>query len=216
LSDDATSKLIKSVTPQPAFKIFSTYPQPWWQDLYLTSGRSVTDLPIRQTYYWTDNQGNSIKDGSAMLMASYDDGNNPDFWSGYRDWEGAKFKLMGSQKNEIKWTDNAPQWSDYEPKQAQMKLEMTRQLAELHGVSEERIQPKSICYKNWAEDPFGGGWNFWNIGVKSPEVMKAIIKPHSNVPLYICGDAYSNWQGWVEGALETANMVLNKFTKDCQ
>jgi monoamine oxidase len=227
LSDDHTSELIKSVTPQPAFKIFSTYPDPWWQKLNgleLTSGRSVTDLPIRQTYYWTDDKGKAIEKGPAMLMASYDDGNNPDFWSGYRDWKGEKFKLMGLQKNEqeneIKWTDNAPKWSDYEPKQEQMKAEMTRQLAKLHGLSEQdipTIQPTSICYKNWAEDPFGGGWNFWNIGVKSPEIIKAIIQPHPEketspaVPLYICGDAYSNWQGWVEGALETAEMVLEKF-----
>jgi monoamine oxidase len=213
LSDESTSKLIKSVTPQPAFKIFSTYQKPWWKDLKLTLGRSLTDLPIRQTYYWANSQGEPIKDGPAMLMASYDDGNNPDFWSGYRDWEGAKFKLMGGQKNNLKWTDNAPKWENYEPKQERMKAEMTRQLSEMHGVAEGEIQPTSICYKNWAEDPFGGGWNFWNIGVQSQKYMQDIIQPHSNsgLPLYICGDAYSNWQGWVEGALETANMMLANF-----
>ncbi|AFY43922.1 NAD(P)/FAD-dependent oxidoreductase [Nostoc sp. PCC 7107] len=208
LSKDETSKLIKSVTPQPAFKIFSTYSTPWWQKLNLSLGRSVTDLPIRQTYYWANSQGKPIEDGPAMLMASYDDGNNPDFWSGYRDWEGVNFKSMGLRTNDLKWKDKTPEWSDYEPKQEQMKAEMTRQLAEIHGVCKDSIEPNSVCFKNWAEDPFGGGWNFWNIGVESQKVMKEIIKPDLNVPLYICGDAYSNWQGWVEGALETANMVL--------
>jgi hypothetical protein len=91
-----------------------------------------------------------------------------------------------------------------------MSDEMTQQLAEIHGVDVKEIQPESVCFKDWSDDPFGGGWNFWNIGVQSPDVMKAIIKPHADkdVPLYICGDAYSNWQGWVEGALETADMVL--------
>lgn len=210
LSDHATSKLIKSVTPKSAFKIFSTYPTPWWQKLNLSLGRSVNDLPLRQTYYWTDSQGKPIKDGQAMLMASYDDGTNTEFWDGYRDWSSAKWKAKGLQKTEknaMKWTDEAPQWSDYEAP-PQMRVEMTRQLAKIHGVPEASIQPNEVSFKDWAEDPFGGGWNFWNIGVESPKVMKSIIKPNSTLPLYICGDAYSNWQGWVEGALETANMVL--------
>ncbi len=210
LSNDATSKLIKSVTPKSAFKIFSTYPTPWWQKLNLSLGRSLTDLPLRQTYYWADSQGNPVKSGPAMLMASYDDGTNTEFWDGYRDLSSTKWKLKGLQQTEkstVQWTDDAPKWSDYKAP-SQMMDEMTRQLAEIHGVKAADIQPVKVFFKDWAEDPFGGGWNFWNIGVQSSQVMKAIIKPDSTVPLYICGDAYSNWQGWVEGALETANMVL--------
>jgi hypothetical protein len=30
-------------------------------------------------------------------------------------------------------------------------------------------------------------------------------------PIYICGEAYSDAQGWVEGALQTADMLLAKF-----
>lgn len=30
-------------------------------------------------------------------------------------------------------------------------------------------------------------------------------------PLYICGEAYSDAQGWVEGALQTADMVLDQL-----
>jgi monoamine oxidase len=31
------------------------------------------------------------------------------------------------------------------------------------------------------------------------------------MPLYICGEAYSDAQGWVEGALQTADMMLAKW-----
>ncbi len=222
LSDDATSKLIKSVTPKSAFKIFSTYDKPWWKkvkNFNLSLGRSLTDLPLRQTYYWTDSQGKAIEDGPAMLMASYDDGTNTEFWDGYRNLSNAQQKAIRQHtenssltdaSGEPQWTDNAPQWADY-PATQSMSDEMTQQLAEIHGVDVKEIQPESVCFKDWSDDPFGGGWNFWNIGVQSPDVMKAIIKPDSTVPLYICGDAYSNWQGWVEGALETANMVLAKL-----
>jgi monoamine oxidase len=32
-----------------------------------------------------------------------------------------------------------------------------------------------------------------------------------DVPVYICGEAYSRAQGWVEGALDTADQVLAKL-----
>jgi monoamine oxidase len=37
-----------------------------------------------------------------------------------------------------------------------------------------------------------------------------MIKPVPTVPVYVCGEAYSNGQGWVEGALETAELVLQE------
>lgn len=53
--------LIASVTPQPLFKIFTTYDNPWWRAAGYTAadgkympveaGRTVTDLPVQQTYY---------------------------------------------------------------------------------------------------------------------------------------------------------------------
>ncbi len=48
------------------------------------SGRSVTDLPVRQTYYWPNSDGSPSVNGRAMLLASYDDGNNIGFWDGLR------------------------------------------------------------------------------------------------------------------------------------
>jgi hypothetical protein len=37
------------------------------------------------------------------------------------------------------------------------------------------------------------------------------LQPHDGKPLCICGEAYSDAQGWAEGALQTADMMLAKF-----
>lgn len=37
------------------------------------------------------------------------------------------------------------------------------------------------------------------------------MQPLANRPLFICGEAYSDAQGWVEGALQTADLLLKKF-----
>lgn len=91
-----------------------------------------------------------------------------------------------------------------------MVTEVTRQLAVIHGLS---YSPEvcSAAFRDWGDDPFGGGWNSWNIGVKSWEVKQQIVKPLTDRALYICGEAYSDAQGWVEGALQTAEMMLEKF-----
>src|SRR5262249_32706729 len=91
-----------------------------------------------------------------------------------------------------------------------MVEEVARQLAVMHGLA-YTPEVRSAAFRDWGEDPFGGGWNSWNIGVKSTEVKARIVQPFSGRPFHICGEAYSDAQGWVEGALQTADLVLAKF-----
>jgi monoamine oxidase len=63
---------------------------------------------------------------------------------------------------------------------------------------------------DWSIDPYGGGVHFWNRGYKSWEVLHRITQPVHDFPCYICGEAYSTNQTWVEGALQTAEIVLQK------
>jgi monoamine oxidase len=220
--------LTSTVTPQPLFKLFTTYKDPWWRAsgydtkdgfLPVESGRSVTDLPIRQTYYWPTDEGGPAVTGPSMLMASYDDGANIGFWDGFRpqrrkawlkDKEVPKLRdpFIGALASKKKQTKEAD-WSRYEaPKN--MVEEVARQLSTIHGLSyTPRVQYAS--FRDWGDDPFGGGWNSWNIGVKSWEVKQKITKPLDDCPLFICGEAYSDAQGWVEGALDTADIMLKKL-----
>lgn len=180
------------------------------------AGRSVTDLPVRQTYYWPKNDGKPATKGEAMLLASYDDGTNIGFWDGLRPqrrkaWsEGLDHApvndtfLGDAEKSQ---TDLA--WFEYKAPTAMVE-EVARQLQQMHGLSHTPVV-KNASFRDWGEDPFGGGWNSWNIGVKSWEVKAQITQPVNGVQLYICGEAYSDAQGWVEGALQTADIMLRKL-----
>jgi monoamine oxidase len=85
--------------------------------------------------------------------------------------------------------------------------EVNRQLTEMHGM---KYVPDyyAAAYMDWSDDPFGGGVNFWNIHEKSWEVIPQMVNPVAGVPVYVCGEAYSGGQGWVEGALQTAELML--------
>jgi len=190
---------------------------------------------VRQTYYWPKNDGSPATQGRSMLMASYDDGTNISYWDGYRDKRGIGWRLPEDTPRQERFLGEAnrafaanakgesdpgdclrqPEWTQY-PAPARMVPEVERQLALIHGLS-FTPQPIDAAYKDWGDDPFGGGWNNWNIGVKSWEVKKKIVHPYDGsaggpkIPLYICGEAYSDAQGWVEGALQTADMVLARI-----
>jgi len=217
LSDPAVSDLIKSVTPRPLFKLFTTYTSPWWLAAGVQAGRTVTDLPVRQTYYWPLNDGKPALSGRAMLMASYDDGSNISFWDGLRPKRGQGWRPEARNAAELEVflgeadRENIdPEWQRYHAP-LRMVREVERQLQQIHGLG---FVPSVVdaAFKDWGDDPFGGGWNNWNIGAKSWEVKEKIVQPLGDkIPFHICGEAYSDAQGWVEGALQTADLMLAKF-----
>ena len=57
------------------------------------------------------------------------------------------------------------------------------------------------------------GIHLWKPNKDSKKLYKEIVEPYSH-PLYICGETYSRYQGWMEGSLETANMVLSRILKE--
>jgi hypothetical protein len=175
-------------------------------------GRSITDLPIRQCYYWgTEDaqESGEPRNRNSILMASYNDGPTVEFWAGLSRTD--KFR-PGDQAGEGPPSDSALALREV-PEElrapAGMVREMHRQLVELHGLDPGEVpQPYETVYRDWTQDPFGGGWHFWKIHVKSSEVIPRILRPLPGANLYICGEAWSSWQGWVEGALETVDLLL--------
>lgn len=63
--------------------------------------------------------------------------------------------------------------------------------------------PEPIWMKHylWTE-----GAHYWKKGFYSEDYKSKIFNPEKN--LFIIGEAYSSYQAWIEGALETANKVL--------
>lgn len=180
---------LQAVAPQPALKIFAAYAEPWWTTTRgIAAGRSVTDLPIRQCYYWGtegDQEGADPSNRTSILMASYNDGGSVEFWSGLAAERQAFVRELGDQ------------------------------LAELHGIERRRLpEPYETVFQDWSADPYGGGWHFWRIHRRPADVMPRIQQPCGPaVPIAVCGEAWSTQQGWVEGALETADDVLARDFK---
>lgn len=221
LEDEALRRDIEAVRPQPAAKLFLGYREPWWQVLNLTSGRSSTDLPIRQTYYFgteCNEMGADPNNSCSLLMASYNDGPSVGFWKGLLDKKpgtneiGINIPFKGDMEDSDEL--NYLKAQNLIPSRGMVR-EAHYELKQLHGIDLYIPKPYMAIYKDWGDDPFGGGWHFWKMNQKPWEVMKRMRAPklrgRKQPHVYICGEAYSCNQGWVEGALKSAELMLQKY-----
>jgi len=199
---------LPSVLIQSAFKLFLAYERPWWRALGLVAGRSVTDLPVRQIYYFgteAEQEGGNPWFNS-LLMASYNDIGTVPFWKGLeqgKPYIGYRPSCGGDDHLLNKTPANLPA-SD------QMVRIAHKQVEEVHGLPEIPL-PYAAVYHSWNEDPYGGGWHEWKAGYRLDQIMCRMRKPDPEQNIFIVGEAYSNGQGWVEGALDTAESTLQDF-----
>lgn len=194
---------LQAVVPQPASKMFLGFRRPWWRDLGLRCGRSDTDLPMRQCYYFLtegEQPGADAANTNSLLMAGYNDGGAVDFWCGFRGHAHLDASL------EARW--QAPRGADDLTAPADMVEEILRQLQQLHGAEVRVPDPYTAMFKDWAEDPYGGGWHAWQVHARTWEVMERMKRPVPGANVHVAGEAFSHEQGWVEGALATAEAVL--------
>jgi monoamine oxidase len=199
---------LSTVTCEPASKLFLTFAEPWWTHVptpphqsakTIQSGQSSTDLPMRLCYYL-----GSEKNGKALLLASFADSVAVEYWNGYlpRSRFGLSDRPTGAAQSH-------PEALLMDPPPPAMVRDAVRQLSLMHDIHVP--EPLSAAFVNWSADPYGGGFHFWNTHVRSWEVMPRIRRPVPGVNVFLCGEAFSAKQGWVEGAINTAETTLETY-----
>jgi hypothetical protein len=123
-------------------------------------------------------------------------------------WEGLRYgPAYPDQPNPFTGSNpGSPEWPSQAATNA-MVAEVTRQLAAVHSTLQVPM-PYTTAFKDWRDDPFGAAMHAWNPGVMSDQVMAALMQPRPGAGLFICGEAYSRHQGWAQGALMSAENVV--------
>ena len=190
-----------AVIPRPASKLFLGYDRPWWEDLGLHNGRSLTDLPLRQVYYWGvegDQPGADPANRNALLMASYNDADDVEFWN--------ELLPRPNRLDPVAVTRPPRPMGTATPEV--MIEEAQHQLRDLHGPGARIPDPTVAYFQDWVQDPYGAAYHFWQVGARSWEIVPRMRHPFPDTNLAVCGEAWSTGQGWVHGALNTAEMML--------
>jgi monoamine oxidase len=213
---------IQSVIIQPAFKLYLGYDRPWWREFtpHFTSGRSITDLPTRQIYYFgteSEQHGGEADNMNSLLMASYTDEWAADYWRPLEADENWRPPVDAKYRTTTKAPFAGPKRANgFIPKQAPRLLveQAQKQIREVHGNQIQIPEPYVSAFYDWSEDPYGGGYHAWTGGYTNPkpwDAAKRMRRPFKEVPVSICGEAYSDQQAWVEGALCSAELMLQEY-----
>lgn len=200
--DSVINKNIRSVLMEPAFKILMGFEYPWWKELGIDSGHSITDLPMRQCYYF----GTDPETDNSMLLGSYGDMETETFWKALSD-DKLLFEVKAAKSASLK---ELQQLNDVQATKL-MVGELMNQLRELHSNEVTIPEPYVTYFKDWTDDPFGAGYHAWKAGYSVKDVMPYMRKPDVNEQIHICGEAYSDQQGWVEGAFCEAEKMLQEY-----
>ncbi len=190
-ADRRFAGLVASVTPIPACKSLLLYHRPWWRDHGIVEGRSITDMPARQFYCLgseTTRLPGEDANGYGVLMA-YSDMTNVATW---------KHLVPGADPSGFTKLSGDTALSKEVHREATLVLGKTDAM------------PLAAIFQDWSVDPYGGGWHYYALGRDGLADSAAMLKPLPGRELYVCGEAYSLAQGWVEGALERAETMLQK------
>jgi lysine 2-monooxygenase len=192
--------LLQSVIKEPSFKLVLLFKDRWYARVNIRGnklqlfGPTITDMPLRMIWYFdpTANDPSTVTQPYWALLAAYADMTNEQFWGGLE-------QPLAPDK--------------LEPASRPATQEMVRmallQLQQVHGIPIP--QPIAAVYQDWGLDPYGAGYHAWATGRFPWTTYGQMLQPNSSFPVCVCGEAYSIDQGWVEGALETAEDVLTRY-----
>jgi monoamine oxidase len=182
------SALLAALAPQRAVVTALIYREPWWRQIGITGGVSTADLQVRHLRHQEAEPGR--KNGAAAAaLVSYSDGENADFWNGVADEE-ARSGRVGPDHP--------------------IASEMHRQAQSMFVPRMRRDIPRPIAgfTQDWSDAGGGAAFHMWGPGSEPKTSSSDALRPIDGRQLYICGEAWSTRQGWIEGALETVDSLI--------
>jgi len=199
LRDVTVNKLLDTVLNDPAVRIFMAYKTPWWTAKGLKRGRSTTDLQVRQFYYWLTAPGQP-----SFLLASYSNAQAERYWhslEGGPAYDDSRGSVAQAGRND------GPQGIGPRAASETMAKLAHKQIMQVVGVT-DAPEPYYAHFQNWTKEPWGAGWHAFTAGHNDNTLIPQILQPLPDEQIYICGECWSNVQGWVQGALNTSETML--------
>ncbi|HEY4846488.1 MAG TPA: FAD-dependent oxidoreductase [Methylocella sp.] len=180
----------------PLLKCFFIMDQPWWED-NRPLNRYASSIPTRELKY------DKSKDKTKGMVMVYTDRPANQFWTDYI-IDDKNQRLNEQHKAEEWWVNkrNRRLWKRF--------VQYTRDY-EHYDFTENRLLACGM--RDWGKDPYGAAAHSWRPGVKSWETID-FLKAFSldgedkNKNIHVCGEAYSDYQGFIEGSLRSAEQVI--------
>ncbi len=209
---------LDSVNGFPMLKVFYVCNTPWWS--YGQAPQQYANcMPTREIHYFR-RPPEADADGHGMVLL-YMDRPSTEFWRHY--------VIDGDRHDRAELDQNARIVDAFAlfvardvkraaDANAESALKLTDNARRIFGdlslaETSQYIRNSIITYgiRDWARAPYGAANHGWQPGVRSWKVMdafKAFDFGSGVRNLHIVGEAYSDYQGFIEGALNSAELAL--------
>jgi len=180
--------LLSALAPQNAVTTALVYARPWWREIAIRGGVSTTDLPARHLRHCG---AEPWRGSDAGALLSYSDGGSADFW-----------RRLGEGAPAAGWVG-----PDHP-----VANELHSQAQRIFGPKMQKALPQPVAAftQNWDEAANGAAFHMWSSGSTPADAMRRALSPVAAQKLHICGEAWSPRQGWIEGALESVDIMLER------
>jgi len=214
------SEQLDSVNGFPMLKVFFVTDKPWW-DYDQRPQQYANCMPTREIHYFRRSP-DADHDGHGMILL-YMDRPTTEFWKHYLT-EPYKHDRAEIDQN-VNIVDAFSLFIARDvhrvvntPDNPAAGLHLTAQSKDL--FSHQSVDESTAYIKNsiltygirdWARAPYGAANHGWQPGVRSWRVMeafKAFDFGSGAKNVHIVGEAYSDYQGFIEGALNSCELAL--------
>lgn len=185
-------RVLGAVGTGPSSKLALAFEDPWWQQLNVVGGMSVTDLPVnRIVYFGPDSPLRSARSGNSnSILLCYTDMAASDFWDGYQ----AEPDFNGP---------TAPRAAP-----ARMVHAALEQLSDVHGI--EVPDPYWSGFIDWSNSPYGNAFHAWKVHANSDEIIRYLRNPFQGTGISVAVDCWSPSQDFIESGLTVAEGLLQE------
>jgi hypothetical protein len=210
-------------------KVFFIVNNPWWGYAQPPQARA-NRMPTREIHYFRRPEEKD-SDGKGMLLL-YTDRPATEFWTYFiknrTKHDRAEINMNDAIKSQFANFMARDVSRSLQANEAflQTGLELTTEaLIKYNEMSlaeiKEDIEASIVTYgiRDWSCAPFGAGNHCWRPGVKSWEVQeqfKAFALNDGDKNVHIIGEAYSNYTGFIEGAINSSDLALESIFSTIQ
>lgn len=199
LFSDLKARAIREVNYCTAQKTLLLCNQRFWQKQGIIGGSSVTDLPLSQPWYPSDD--------SPYLS---DNRNTPEYFHTY------PYNKAGVLLGSYNFNLDATRLSNL-PEDVQL-IQMKRMLERVHGLDPGALDSvvRGMKRLNWDEQPtFRGSLCFFNEDQKRL-FSYAMALPEYEERIFFAGEHISAVHRWMQGALQTGMQAANDLAFACR
>lgn len=186
----------------------------------------LTDLPVRQLYLFgpTGNWWHPTNAATPLfkgMVMAYCDARDSEYWASLaglqnlRDKEGdrkyASKRISKNVYNDPEFVRVLAEYGVYSPFAHVFRGCVNRVFQTVSPEQKNPPAPDVVLFQDWSKAPFYGGWHAWNMRCQPWLLRRYLARPFEGENIFLCGEAISADQGWIEGAFRTAERVLSEY-----